>query len=115
MFGKGFGWEGFLFLLQGFFLGGSWEGFLCVIVESGLGVRGVGVQSLVVEGTGVLMEGAWAGDLGFGDGGCGFGGCAAHFLGQGRRVCGWIGLVWEMVVGLGEGWSGNWVVEFLWR
>ena len=79
MFGKGFLGKGFLFLLEGFFLRGSWEGFLRVVVESGLGVRGVRVQGLVVEGTGVLVEGGGAGDLGFGGGG-GFGGCAAHFL-----------------------------------
>ena len=86
VFGKGFLRErflgkGFLFLLEGFFLRGFGKGFLRVVVESGLGVRGLRVEGLVVEGTGVLVEGGGAGDLGFGDCGCGFGGCAAHFLG----------------------------------
>ena len=98
VFGKGFLWERFLFLGKRFFLRGFGKGFLSVVVESGLGVRGVRVQGLVVEGTGVLVEGGGAGDLGFGDCGCGFGGCAAHFLGWGGGVWGWIELNWEMMV-----------------
>lgn len=85
-----FGWEGGRW--WGFgegFLGGFGERFLGVIVEGFLGVGdAVGVNSLVVQGTGILVEVARAGDLGFGD--LGFGRGAAHFF-VGIGGCVWLG------------------------
>ena len=113
MFGRDGGWW---WVFGKGFLGGFWEWFLRVVVESGLGVRGVGVEGLVVEGTGVLVEGGGAGDLGFGDCGGGFGGCAAHFLGEGRGGVVVFGLDWGMMMGeFWKGWSGIWVGRFVRR
>ncbi len=76
------------------FLGRMGERFLCVILVILLGAgNSVGgylcLRALVVERTGVLVEGAGAGDLGFGD--LGFGGGAAH--------CFWWRLLLDLVGG----------------
>ena len=61
------------------------------MVNGFLGVGGaVGVQGLVMEGTGVLMEGAGTGDLSFGA--LGFGWGAAHCWGEFV-----VRLAWEMM------------------
>ena len=54
-----------------------------------------------MEGTGVLVEGAGAGDLGFGD--LGFGGGAAHFIFFLFFSVGFVvGLAWELMMVVGE-------------